>query len=45
MAMMLLSFGLVEGEVGKPFVGDAILVWREPGGDDACGMLEKMISA
>jgi len=36
--MMLLSLGLVDGEVGKPFVGEPTAEARDPGGDDAWGM-------
>jgi hypothetical protein len=36
---MLLSFGLVDGEFGNPFMGELTLDCRDPGGEDACGML------
>ena len=39
---MLLSFGLVEGDVGNPFVGELTLVCNDPGGEDACGILWKV---
>jgi hypothetical protein len=42
--MMLLSFGLVAGEEGKQLVGELTLDWRDPGGEDACGILDIKIS-